>query len=519
VRRLHGRDQRAEADRSNDVWTDAMISPTRILGRRSRPRHGSRPHLEPAPVQSASTPERKPATARAKHASPSLLTPSRAFVVGGAAAGVAVAIVAGCATVAHSHGSGSARAGQRQNPAHALVRPVDAAVFAQGALAAAAPAGSVAPTPGAPVGDLAIDPSRVGPDSAPVSGLAESGIPATALAAYEIAAARETLRDPACGITWPLLGGIGRVESNHGRFAGAVLHADGVSTPRIIGIPLDGHGTALIRDTDGGRVDGDPVYDRAVGPMQFIPSTWAGWGVDANHDGTKDPFNIFDAAAAAADYLCAAGHDLRTSAGQVKAILTYNYSYDYVSMVMGLERVYASQTGVTVPVLPTLPAEHGRPVHKPSLPPVDPGRPKGVTDQPKHPKPIGGSSSSSAGSSSSAQPGGGSSSSSSAASDPATNPVTDPGTQSSSSTDPAPDTSSATSSDPATGTTSTCTTPTPTDTTSSAPTDPCASPTGQSAAVANAALDSSAVTSTTSATETVAAPVTETSPGADASTS
>ena len=75
--------------------------------------------------------------------------------------------------------------------------------------------------------------------------------------------------------------------------------------------------------------------------MPSIVATWASWGVDANHDGVKDPFNIFDAAAAAAEYLCAAGRDLTTTRGQVQAILSYNYSYNYVSMVMGLEAVYA----------------------------------------------------------------------------------------------------------------------------------------------------------------------------------
>ncbi|HVU91712.1 MAG TPA: lytic transglycosylase domain-containing protein, partial [Jatrophihabitans sp.] len=219
------------------------------------------------------------------------------------------------------------------------------------------------------------------PDRAPVSGLAASGIPSTALAAYQAAAGREARRRPSCGLSWPLLAGIGRVESNHGRFAGAVLHADGRSTPPVIGIPLDGHGTALIRDTDRGRLDGDRVFDRAVGPMQFIPSTWAGWGVDANGDGVKDPFNIFDAAQAAADYLCAAGADLTTTSGQVRAILSYNHSYDYVTLVMGLERVYAGQTGITVPVLPTAPATRGgRP--KTPLPPVDPGSPGGLRATP-----------------------------------------------------------------------------------------------------------------------------------------
>jgi hypothetical protein len=238
------------------------------------------------------------------------------------------------------------------------------------------------------------------------------------LAAYEQAATREALRKPECGLPWPLLGGIGRVESDHGRFAGATLHADGVSSPRIIGIPLDGHGTALIPDTDHGQLDGDTVYDRAVGPMQFIPSTWAGWGVDANDDGVKDPFNIFDAAAAAADYLCAAGRDLTTTRGQVRAILSYNYSYDYVSMVMGLERVYATQVGLTVPILPTSPDQpQGPPKEKPPLPPVDPGTPRGAPPPTPTPTP-----------------------SSSAGSSPAvpSSPASDPSTSDSSSDDPTP---------------------------------------------------------------------------------
>jgi membrane-bound lytic murein transglycosylase B len=225
-------------------------------------------------------------------------------------------------------------------------------------------------------------------DGSPASSLASDGIPSTALLAYQQAAQREAEIDPACGLPWPLLAGIGRVESDHGRFAGATLHSDGLSTPPVIGIALNGHGTALIRDTDGGRLDGDTVYDRAVGPMQFIPSTWAHWGVDENGDGAKDPFNIFDAAAAAADYLCTAGRDLSTTHGQVTAILSYNYSYDYVSMVMGVERVYATQVGLTVPVLPTSPEPpSGPPKHKPPLPPVDPGTPRGAPPPSTTPSP------------------------------------------------------------------------------------------------------------------------------------
>jgi membrane-bound lytic murein transglycosylase B len=208
------------------------------------------------------------------------------------------------------------------------------------------------------------------PNTYPASALAADGIPSTALSAYQQAAQWEDAVDPACGITWPLLAAIGRVESDHGRFAGAVLHTDGTSTPPVIGIPLNGHGTALIRDTDGGRLDGDTVYDRAVGPMQFIPSTWAAYGVDANHDGRADPFNIFDAAAAAARYLCAAS-PLTTVAGQTRAVLAYNHSDAYVSLVLALERTYAAGVGLIVPVTSAPPTASP----PPALPPVNPAPP------------------------------------------------------------------------------------------------------------------------------------------------
>jgi hypothetical protein len=217
-------------------------------------------------------------------------------------------------------------------------------------------------------------------DTAEASQLALDGIPVTALQAYQQAAARERGIDPSCGLSWPLLAGIGRVESDHGRFAGAVLHADGLSTPPIIGIPLNGHGTALIRDTDHGRLDGDTVYDNAVGPMQFIPSTWAGWGVDADHDGVANPFDIFDAAAAAADYLCAAGGNLATYAGQVRAVRSYNDSDAYITLVLAVEHDYAAGAGVVVPVAPGTGApgigkHHGS---GPPLPPVNPGPPPAI---------------------------------------------------------------------------------------------------------------------------------------------
>lgn len=217
--------------------------------------------------------------------------------------------------------------------------------------------------------------------------LAADGIPAVALDAYQKAAARVAQTYPGCGLPWPLLAAIGRVESDHGRFGGSQLYTNGTDAPRVIGIPLNGNGTALVRDTDHGRLDGDTVYDHAVGPMQFIPSTWATWGVDGNGDGVASPFNIYDAALAAADYLCAAGGNLQTAAGQIRAVLAYNDSSAYLATVLSLEKIYASgQPGVTIPILPSVPEP---PAHeKPLPPPVNPGPPLALTPPPaSKPKP------------------------------------------------------------------------------------------------------------------------------------
>ena len=156
-----------------------------------------------------------------------------------------------------------------------------------------------------------------------VTRLGESGIPEVALAAYMQAADAQAAEDPACGIRWTLLAAIGRVESNHGRFGGAELRDDGYGTRPIRGIPLDGRANvAFIGDTDGGELDGDTTYDRAVGPMQFIPSTWAGSGADGNGDGRNDPNNIFDAARGAARYLCAGDADLTGEPGRPPSAAT-----------------------------------------------------------------------------------------------------------------------------------------------------------------------------------------------------
>src|SRR3954469_4940757 len=141
---------------------------------------------------------------------------------------------------------------------------------------------------GAPTGSivLASAPTQVG-DQAPlaptvISGLAANGIPNVALNAYRVAATRMTNSSPDCGIDWSLLAGIGRIESNHGRFGGATLNSDGTSTPEIRGPALNGVNFAFIGDSDNGVFDHDSTYDRAVGPMQFIPTTWRSYAIDAD---------------------------------------------------------------------------------------------------------------------------------------------------------------------------------------------------------------------------------------------
>ncbi|MET0767621.1 MAG: lytic murein transglycosylase, partial [Aeromicrobium sp.] len=169
-----------------------------------------------------------------------------------------------------------------------------------------------------------------------------TGIPRRALTAYVDAAARIERDDPTCRISWNTLAGIGSSESSHGAFGGASLDAGGVASPLIIGVPLDGTGgNRAIADTDGGELDGDTTWDRAVGPLQFIPTTWAQWGADGDDDGVMNPHDIADAALAAGRYLCDAGDDLSVSEGWSRAVLTYNQSGAYARKVSRTAAEYA----------------------------------------------------------------------------------------------------------------------------------------------------------------------------------
>ncbi|MDY5839569.1 MAG: lytic murein transglycosylase [Corynebacterium camporealensis] len=171
--------------------------------------------------------------------------------------------------------------------------------------------------------------------------------PGQALRAY--ANAELIARDawPECNLRWNTLAGLGWVETQHGTYNGnrlrpSKLNDAGYPEPAIVGIPLDGtNSTARIEDTDNGELDGDTEFDRAVGPMQFIPSSWQRYGRDANGDGRADPNQIDDAALSAAHLLCTNGGNLDEEQGWMRAIFSYNQSNQYVRDVADAANAYA----------------------------------------------------------------------------------------------------------------------------------------------------------------------------------
>ena len=160
-----------------------------------------------------------------------------------------------------------------------------------------------------------------------------TGIPERALASYAGVALWKAGAMPSCGLAWNTLAAVGYAESRHGSHDGSSLGADGTVTPGIFGVALAGGDTEHVPDSDGGAIDGDATYDRAVGPMQLIPQTWRNWHADANADGVEDPQNIDDAVMATANYLCRASGDMATEAGWRAGVAAYNGAESYIRAV------------------------------------------------------------------------------------------------------------------------------------------------------------------------------------------
>jgi hypothetical protein len=180
-----------------------------------------------------------------------------------------------------------------------------------------------------------------------ISNLAyQTYLPEPALRAYLAAEADLAVRAPSCHLSWTTLAGVGWVESRHGQYQGNSIGPDGRETTPIIGPALDGSpGRQRVPDTDHGLLDGDPIWDHALGPMQFLPQTWQQWGLRAGGDGqAPDPQNINDAALTAANYLCGTGGDLSQPANWWSAVFVYNNSTSYGQQVFSAADAYARAT-------------------------------------------------------------------------------------------------------------------------------------------------------------------------------
>ncbi|GHJ51203.1 hypothetical protein Nm8I071_05100 [Nonomuraea sp. TT08I-71] len=192
-------------------------------------------------------------------------------------------------------------------------------------------------TPGRPADALAAWAQQVS---------AATGIPQVAMQAYGYAELVLAQTQRSCQLSWTTLAAIGYVESRHGSANKATLQANGVAVPEIVGAPLDGQGgRSRILDTDQGQLDHDRVYDKALGPMQFIPGTWQEIGADADNDGVKNPHDIDDAALAAGRYLCKGGRNMTIPGDWWGAILSYNDVRRYAQDVFDKADEYGRLSG------------------------------------------------------------------------------------------------------------------------------------------------------------------------------
>lgn len=180
-----------------------------------------------------------------------------------------------------------------------------------------------------------------------VAGATAAGIPPVVFSAYLAAQAGAATIGDGCVVDWPVIAGIWKQESDHATIGGALVGSDGQATPPIYGPTLDGStpGTRIIPDTDHGILDADPVWDRAVGPAQFLPGSWRSYGRDGNGDGISDPQNVYDAALSTVAYLCLrTPGDYHDPGDLTRALSGYNNSTRYVEAVTGWITYYRAFT-------------------------------------------------------------------------------------------------------------------------------------------------------------------------------
>jgi membrane-bound lytic murein transglycosylase B len=151
--------------------------------------------------------------------------------------------------------------------------------------------------------------------------------------------------NPSCHLGWTTLAGIGEVATHHGQKGGAVLDRSGRTTPTILGPSLDGRdGRPLATDTDAGAFDADPVYDRAMGPMQVLPTVWRTYASDGDNDQIQDPYDIDDSTVAVARLLCSVNADLAQLSGWTAAIAKVQTGEAFASAVFQAADSYGQRT-------------------------------------------------------------------------------------------------------------------------------------------------------------------------------
>jgi cell wall-associated NlpC family hydrolase len=128
--------------------------------------------------------------------------------------------------------------------------------------------------------------------------------------------------------------------AQNGPMSFAALRSIWQAAGNTYGIPWEVLAAINKVETDFGRNLG-PSSAGAIGWMQFMPSTWARWGIDANGDGVADPDNPTDAIFSAAHYLAGCGGQFNISA----AVYCYNHATWYVNEVLGLAAVYSQGGG------------------------------------------------------------------------------------------------------------------------------------------------------------------------------
>jgi hypothetical protein len=215
----------------------------------------------------------------------------------------------------------------------------------------------VLPAPRVPVSVAEPPVAGPGPVLRPAAGEDVTDVPETAVETYRFAEVVLGASRADCRVPWTVLAAAARTASDHGRAGGRTLAEDGRISPRLLGPRRDPRRTPVrVRDTDGGRIDRDRLWDRPVGPFQLMPRTWRAYAVDGDDDGRRDPHDLDDAAVAFGLLLCSVERDVSRPAALRRAMRRLHPTGPHAGTVVRTERGYRRDVaaGVDLPEPPTV---------------------------------------------------------------------------------------------------------------------------------------------------------------------